>query len=333
MMVAMKVLYVGGTGRTGSTMLDQLLGCEDGWFSGGELAFIWSYGLMRGGRCSCGDRLSDCRVWSEILDRTTRLHPFDARWMVSLRRRFWSIHLPLTLSERITERRLDALREFPRVVDTLYASIGAVTGAKVLVDSSKEPHYSLILRERTSHDVYFLHLVRDPRATSHSWRKLRVEPGFTGTTTMERRGLIRAAAYYGVSNLAAEYLWRDQPDRYRLVRYEDLVADPAAIVEQIAEFVGEPLDLGQRLGDGVFRAGRLHTCWGNPNRFDSDPIEIRADDAWRGQQSRLRSYTAAILNPVALRYGYRWPIDGPLAEPIRNTLLLSVNPRARRRRG
>jgi hypothetical protein len=155
-----KVLFVGGTGRTGSTVLTRLMGSAPGWFSGGELAFIWRYGLTRGGLCSCGVPLGTCPVWSLVLARTGS--GLDAHRMMELRGRFWSVHLPLTWSRTLTRRRLDALEEYPVVVERLYRAIGDVTGARILVDSSKDAHYSMILRERTALDLYFLHLVRDP---------------------------------------------------------------------------------------------------------------------------------------------------------------------------
>src|SRR6266542_1121845 len=39
------VLFIGGYSRSGSTLLDLLLGQLPGFFSSGELAYIWSHGL------------------------------------------------------------------------------------------------------------------------------------------------------------------------------------------------------------------------------------------------------------------------------------------------
>ena len=320
----MKVLFVGGTGRTGSTVLDRLMGSAPGWFSGGELAFIWRYGLARGGLCSCGVPLESCPVWSVVLERAGG--GLDARRMMELRRRFWSIHLPLTWSRALTRRRLDALEEYPAVVERVYRAIGDVTGARVLVDSSKDAHYSMILRERTALDVYFLHLVRDPRATGYSWTKRRAEAGFAGSEDMERRGLLEASIYYGVSNVASERLWRDVPDRYRLLRYEDFVAAPGPVADEIAAFVGEPLDLGGVLAGRTLAPGVQHTSWGNPNRFERRTIALAPDDAWRRGQPRWRSRALAAINaPVARRFGYRLGADAALGRPRRGRLALGLD--------
>ena len=42
------VLYVAGAGRSGSTLLDNLLGQIPGFFSAGELRYVWERGLIDG---------------------------------------------------------------------------------------------------------------------------------------------------------------------------------------------------------------------------------------------------------------------------------------------
>ncbi len=302
----MKVLYIGGTGRTGSTLLDRILGSAPGWFSGGELAFLWRHGLVAGGLCACGSELRVCEVWAPVLDAIGRDAPIDAQRMVDLRRNFWSIHLPLMAVPGETKRRLDSLEEFPEVVERLYNAVGDVTGCRVFVDSSKEPHYSMILRERTDLDIRFLHLVRDPRAIGQSWSRRRSETGHRDAVEMERRGPLKVMGYFNVSNLAAERFWRDEPGRYLRVRYEDFVENPQKWLAVIANFMGEDLDLTGVLDGKMFTPGPTHTVWGNPNRFDAEPRPIRSDDAWKKEQSKLTSLFLSVSTfPVSSHYGYR----------------------------
>lgn len=302
---ALKVLFIGGTGRTGSTLVDRLLGSAPGWFSGGELAFLWRLGLLRGGLCACGQKVAECDVWGTALERVFGLDGADAERMVTLRQRFWSIHLPLMAVPPLARRRFDRLEEYPSNVEQLYRSVMEVTGDRVLIDSSKDTHYSQILRMRTDLDVYFLHLVRDPRAISYSWTKRRPEAGFRGEVNMERRNLLTSSTYFYVSDIAAEALWRRDVGHYQILRYEDFVANPAAACARIAEFVGEEIDLTGVLEGNVFKPAPGHTTWGNPNRFETAPTAIRADDAWRSEQTRWRSAAAGALNaPLGARYGY-----------------------------
>ena len=49
-----KVLYIAGPGRSGSTVLGNVLGEIEGFFHGGELNFIWEHNLIENRLCSCG---------------------------------------------------------------------------------------------------------------------------------------------------------------------------------------------------------------------------------------------------------------------------------------
>ncbi|MBA3432215.1 MAG: hypothetical protein H0U16_12145, partial [Actinobacteria bacterium] len=50
----LKVLFIMGWTRSGSTILDNLLGEVEGFFSTGELHYLWRRGLLEGRLCSCG---------------------------------------------------------------------------------------------------------------------------------------------------------------------------------------------------------------------------------------------------------------------------------------
>ena len=122
-----RILYIGGSTRTGSTVLDSLLGAFPGVFSGGELTFLWRYGVREGGRCSCGVAVVSCPVWSEVLRRTFAADTVDVDRMVELRSRFWSAHLPLMVVPALRRRGLARLEDYPTVIARLYESIAEST--------------------------------------------------------------------------------------------------------------------------------------------------------------------------------------------------------------
>jgi len=49
-----RVLYILGWGRSGSTVLGNILGEIDGFFSAGELHYLWERSLVEGRACGCG---------------------------------------------------------------------------------------------------------------------------------------------------------------------------------------------------------------------------------------------------------------------------------------
>ena len=64
-----KVLYIAGSGRSGSTILDNILGELDGFVSAGEVRFLWERGMRDDRTCACGEPFSSCPFWGDVLTR------------------------------------------------------------------------------------------------------------------------------------------------------------------------------------------------------------------------------------------------------------------------
>ena len=304
-MTRRKVLYIGGTGRTGSTVLDQLLGQFPAFFSGGEMAFFWSRGILANAICACGEPVRSCPVWEHSIAAVTDSPDITAEQMVALHKRFWSIHTFAMVIPGFARSRMRQIHDFPQTMQRLYGSILDDQQAQVFVDSSKEPHFSYILREGSDLDLRFLHLVRDPRAVGRSWQRIKPESGLPTDVNMERRTSSVAAAYYMFSDVMAEVFWQSPHRRYAFLRYEDFAEDPAAVLAAIGDFVDEPIDPGTVLDGRSFEAGPIHTSWGNPNRVGRTTLTIRADEAWRTELSRRDKIILTLLTlPLILRYGY-----------------------------
>ena len=71
-----KVLFLAGWGRSGTTIIDNILGEIDGFFSVGELYHLWGRGLVQERRCGCGVPPRQCetcpRRWSSDRSRPNR---------------------------------------------------------------------------------------------------------------------------------------------------------------------------------------------------------------------------------------------------------------------
>ncbi len=302
----MQILYLGGTGRTGSTLIDKALGQLQGFFAAGELTWFW-YALAGGGRCSCGEPLAECTVWRAVLTEAfggvTAVDPAE---MMALRRRFDSRYLPLMATERIRQRLLQRCAPLPERLERFYRAIGDVTACETIIDSSKEPHYSFILSSIPGIDLRVMHIVRDPRAIAYSWGRVRVEHGFDDGSEMERRSPAKSAVYHDVSNVAGEFLWSRVATDVRRLRYEDFVQSPASVATATSALLGRPVDVGGVIEGAYLDAHPTHSAWGNPNRFDTGTIEIRPDEEWRKQMSAAAKTTSTVMTlPLLHRYGYR----------------------------
>ena len=62
----MKTLDVLGSGRCGSTVLGNLLGEMDGFFSAGEVRFLWER-AHQGRLCGCRAPIESCEIWGQVL--------------------------------------------------------------------------------------------------------------------------------------------------------------------------------------------------------------------------------------------------------------------------
>jgi hypothetical protein len=182
-------------------------------------------------------------------------------------------------------------------IAALYRAVADVTGARLVVDSSKYPAEAAALCGRDDVDTRVLHLVRDPRATAYSWLRPK---GY-----IPAMGVLRGGVYWTGFNAASERIGAAFPQRYLRLRYEDFARDPAGALCRTLELAGvaapSPVDATGRATLDV-----NHTVTGNPDRLARGEVRVRPDDAWRSRLSRRHRAAAALLAaPLLRRYGYR----------------------------
>ena len=310
-MTKTRVLFIGGWTRSGSTLLDVLVGAHTGFFSTGELSSFWERGLVKGRQCGCGRRVRECPVWTSVMkeafgsvDEQIRLAPEVMRWQRAAVR---LKNVPRILSHRGAGKPWEPLDRYTEVLDQLYRGIAAETGARVIVDSSKNVQDAAVLRLLPSVDPYLVHLVRDPRAVAHSMqRKVMLQDDEGDPVDMPRSSPASSAAGWLRVNLAAELVRRRYGGgRSIRVRYEDLASDPRAAVESIVRFTGEePGGVDWEDSKTLILPGN-HTVWGNSSRFRTGRLEVRSDDEWTRKLSRSgRLVPTAVTLPLLPRYGY-----------------------------
>ena len=134
---------------------------------------------------------------------------------------------------RTVRRRPDAgtradLVEYAGWFRAVYAAAQHVSGARVLVDSSKEIPTAVTLSHLDDLDLRVLHIVRDARGVAHSWAKVVARPEADGEP-MPRFSPARSTALWMSGNLTVQGLaWRGTP--LTRMRDQDLVAAPAQAV-------------------------------------------------------------------------------------------------------
>lgn len=296
-----RVLYLAGTGRSGSTLVAQYLEHHTDGVHVGELRYLWERGVAENHLCECGRPFDRCEFWTEVIataygsdlqrcsDELRRLSPTVDR----IRR------IPQALTGLGRDYR-EHVRRYGELVLPLYDAVAAVTGAELVIDSSKDPSYLYLLSALDSIDLEPLHLVRDPRAVAYSWTRSRLRPEIHWKEQYMRTLRPRRAALIWLEyNTVIEVFMARHRSASRL-RYEDFTADPDAAIRAVCRSAGVAMTAGRA------SAGTGHSLSGNPMRFERGPLVVRADTEWEiGLSTRAQRVVTGLTLPLLHRYGYR----------------------------
>lgn len=305
------LVYIGGAARSGSTLLERLLSCVPGFCPVGELVFIWERGLRRNDLCSCGTRFRDCEYWDRVgqagfggwaqvdIDEAVAL-----RRAVDRHRNFGRL-AGLRPAGPLTGE----LNAYTELTGRLYAAVREVSGASVIVDSSKHVGYGLVLSRLPEFDARLVHLIRRSHGVAHSWSKRVRKPSVgDGSTFMSVHSPAWTIAIWMADNLLYDAARR----RLRLatlVRYEELITEHEVQLQRILA----DLDLLPSGPEGsaplsmtvLDEPTTVHALSGNPMRFQQTTLTIKPDDEWRRSMPRpRRALISAATWPLLWRYGY-----------------------------
>ena len=260
------LIYIGGYGRSGSTLLEALLSARPDILVCGEVVSCLRDRIDRG--CTCGKSRQDCELWGPF-HRT----PNNLSGMT---------HAALTLA----------------LLDHASGHYG------FLVDSSKTAWGSLSapfkLRRALGDRFHLIQVVRDPRAVC--WSNAGGTRKRGGVVRFAFLRHLRTTFGWWAANLSCELFGRLYPEQYQRVRYEDVARSHPEVLKTL--FAALPEQDAPPSGGGT--DGNRHQLYGNHNRyrgFEAD--EIREDARWKTGMSRgQRALVAALTWPLRLRYGY-----------------------------
>jgi hypothetical protein len=313
-----RVIYIMGTARSGSTLLDNLLGQLEGYFSGGELIHLWNDGMLRRRLCGCGRRLLDCVVWQGVIREIENalggsLNPTD---IVKRQARVLSIRsLPRLVrmsAERITQS--PDIEAHVRLYSALYRAIAVSTGATTIVDSSKRPQQAAVLPLLPDVEPYLVHIVRDSRGVARSMQKhLSMQPqSREDPMHMARSSAATSARLWLKWNLTAEVVrYRYPSSRTTRIRYEDLVGSPREALGQLTTWLGGSLAAIEFVDERRVLIRGNHSAWGNPGRFRTGELRLEPDREWvTSLKPRDRLVSTSLTLALLGRYGYPLTLAG-----------------------
>jgi hypothetical protein len=304
------VLYVGGCGRSGSTLLDRILGQVPGLWSIGEVVHIWRRGVRGNQLCGCGEAFLSCPFWTKVGELAFGgWDRIDVEEMLALQRavdrnRF----IPNMLVRPLSRSYAAKLDRYADVLARLYTAIGAASGAAMIVDSTKHASYAYLLRRVPGVDLRVIHLVRDARGVAYSWTKEVRKPEIVDHEEyMPRYHPARMACRWVAYNLLFHLLHLVGVPTTSL-RYERLIEEPRARVDAILRWAALDHDPGALafIDDDAVTLEPTHTVAGNPMRFTQGRLELRRDEKWRDAlDPRAQRVVGTLTWPLMRAYGYR----------------------------
>jgi hypothetical protein len=281
-------VFIAGLPRTGSTLTHRILNRSPLVRLAGETHFLGVRNFADRRR-GAGERFAaagDLRTEDGLQRIVTAIYASSGK-------SFWS-RFAATVDRDVFERRLrDGERSNRGLFEAAMRSFAG--GRPVAGDKTPEHIHAVPTLLAWFPDARVIHTFRDPRAIYVSLRqKEREETISTFGRLARRTGPL--FELYASTSLA--FRWRQMarlhrryaaafPGRYRLQRFEDLLADPERAVEDLCDFIGVPFD-----ADMLEQV--VHNSSYAPKRSGAG-IDRAAADRWRGRLPRTTERWLSLL--------------------------------------
>ena len=304
---SLRVVYIAGVGRSGSTVLDSVLGNHALIQSVGELSRLSSDAWIQNFYCSCGKRSEDCPFWSAVRQSWCSVNGgVTVQQYNEIQSEVENFHQwPSMLRERWKNSR--TFQVYAEQTVLLLKAIQSVSGSAVIVDSSKAVERALALSLIPEIDLRIIQLVRDPRGVVWSHKKAFAKDLENGLPRdIRSQPAWRAALYWCRINMHADWLRRRVgPAKSLFLRYEDFMLNTLPVLRTIGSFIGIDLEnVQQRINEGE-KLYFDHTIAGNRVRMKGE-LKLKYDQEWREKLSpRDQQVTEILTGWLMARYGYK----------------------------
>ena len=209
------MLFILGRGRSGTTLLSSILNGNDEICIAPECLFVMNL----------AGKYKNVKITSRNIDQ------FCDDLYLEERIHNWAFTKE-ELRDYLYRKLLgNEARSFEQIVYSVYEAHAHYSGKQsAFIMGDKNPHYSLfaIQLKKMFPNAYWIHIVRDPRATVASYKQVKFD--YNGTGLLAGRWKV-----YNEHILQANLA---ETKRYLMIRYEDLVDNPDEVNRGILNFLG-----------------------------------------------------------------------------------------------
>ena len=277
------IIYLLGAGRSGTTMLSTILNNHPKIYTIGEMHQFLDY-VLEDKDCSCGEVLTQCPFWSEILkDLDLDLLKNNVEFSNSLEEHQ---HIPsYFLGKSLPPK-------YREIIDMVFEEIQSKIDKPWVLDSSKYISRYLLLRKNKKINLKGIYLVRDVRGVINSF----------GKNVQTPKKPLSAIIYYSLINFAGQ--WVSFFDRRILkIRYEDFVNEPDKSIQKIEKHLFGNSSNKTNLTNQTFEIP--HIIAGNRLRSQKKLV-IKKDLKWKENISRGNQILYYVLTfPLMILNKYK----------------------------
>jgi hypothetical protein len=300
------LIYILSNGRSGTTLLDMLLGAHPNIWTLGEAQILpWELVNPRV-PCGCGKPIPQSEFWKPILDQIPtevdghHIGYFRNREQVGQVIR-WQL-LPSLLSGSASSKSSSAIREYGRKNAVLFRTVRKAaeqrSGHQIqwLVDASKDPYRLFWLQQSGFFKIRVIHVMKDPRALVFSMAKPWLPYGV--------HRVVRYAGRWVIENMIMSRLCEVnfQPQHVRKQTYESFASHPGKTMRAIGDWLGVDYK-PERAAN--FRNYENFAISGNMMRWRDNEDTIKLDERWRESLPAVyRKLVGLVTSPFRTSVGY-----------------------------
>lgn len=309
------LIFIASIGRSGSTLLESMLGAHSLVETTGEL-HIWPHEILEGGVQPVGSGLmiDECPFWVEMKKRldplsqpAPQLHHF--RELHHAGKTLRIERLGDLRNERLTSDAHAMMMQYGinnyHIFRTFADVVEDTTGTRPewLVDASKDVYRLNWLYRSGLFNIKVIHMVKSPRGFVYSVTKQFLDRDVPNHNLKRLYFGARQSLAWTTQNQLFSTFARNHLDdsSYMLLKYETLAADPYDTYRKVCDMVG--CEYEQRAVD-TFRDGSPFSMAGNPMRHRSGGIVL--DEKWKALLPDSSKRIAQLVTSLNRRtFGYQ----------------------------
>tara|TARA_A100001015_G_C15007172_1_gene721258 strand:+ start:514 stop:1356 length:843 start_codon:yes stop_codon:yes gene_type:complete len=272
----MKIIYLLGRGRSGSTLISHVLGSQKDVLNVGELKNFWEYHCREdkmGRKCSDGLNLDNHPFWTKVRNE-----------------------LKSKINNEFPNLKVKNNDEFQNNNSAMFNAINKISGDEIIVDASKK--FERLKRLlKVNKNIYTIHVVRDPRAYAFSIMKHNKR---ALTKNKKPQSVWLKVVTWSIYNLYVKLYLKITGVRHITMTYEDFVDQPKNKLNQVFSFIGKN-DSSVNLSFSELQP----VFGGNVWFLESKQSEIKKDELYKKILTKKQWIIYTILSfPVLLFYRY-----------------------------